>query len=126
MSDIALNGDHDLDVTGQALSLVEDVEGDPAAIAQEMSIAMQLHRGEWFLNTLAGIPYLTQVFIKNPNPSIAALTVLFTRAARLVPGITDVEDMSVVFDNTDRLLSVDYRSIAQDGTPIEDAVEFVL
>ncbi len=104
--------------------LVEDEPGLPYAIAQEMRIAMLFHRGEWDLNTLVGIPYISQVFVK--NPSIAALNVLFTRAVRSVPGVNEVNNMSVVFDNTARALTVDYRATAQDGGIIEDRLAVVL
>lgn len=124
MSDFKLNSDHDLDITNQDLSLVVDEVGSPQAIAQEMRIAMQFHRGEWALNTLVGIPFLTQVFVA--NPSLAALDVLFTRAARSVPGIIEVNDMSVTFDRPNRQLSVDYRSTAQDGGIIEDSLAVLL
>jgi hypothetical protein len=124
VSDLKLNDLHDLDVTNQEISLVEDTPGNPAAITQEMRIALQFHRGEWNLNTLVGIPYISQVFIK--NPSLAALTVLFTRAARSVPGIIEVNDMSLLFGNSERELSVDYRATAQDGGIIEDTLAVVL
>ncbi len=124
MSDLKLNSSHDLDITNQSLSLVTDEPAEPEAIAQEMRIAMQFHRGEWALNTLVGIPYLTQVFIK--NPSLAALDVLFTRAARSIPGVLEVNEMAVSFDNSLRQLSVSYRSTVQDGGIIDDTLAVVL
>ncbi len=130
MSDLALVTDtasafyHDLDVTNQTLTLVEDVEDDPAAIAQEMRIAFLFHRGEWDLNILVGIPYMTQVFIK--NPSLAAISVLFTRAARTIPGVTEVTSMEVDFDNESRGLTVEYEAKAQNGGTIEDRLAVLL
>ncbi len=115
MSDIALNGDHDLDVSDQEMHLVVDVVGEPAAVAQEMRIAMQFHRGEWPLDVDEGLPFLAQVFVK--NPSLAGLAAMFSGRARRVPGIIAVKDMSLVYDNDTRELSVSYRSTAQDGGP---------
>ncbi len=114
MSDIALNSEHDLDVTNQELSLVVDVVDDPEAIKQEMSIAMQFHRGEWPLNVLVGIPFLTQVFVK--NPSIPGISSLFSRAARSVDGIVSIESMEIDFDSSGRSLAVDYRAKSDLGT----------
>ncbi len=119
----------DLDDTNQELSLVEDYTDDngdfqPEAIAQEMRIAMQFHRGEWALNILLGIPYLEQVFIK--NPSLAALSVLFTRAARSVPGIVSVQDMALELETETRELDVSYRATAQNGGVIEDTLPLLL
>ncbi len=117
MSDIALGGNHDLDFTDQEMHLVEDEPGYPAAIAQEVSIALQFFRGEWPLNILVGIPYQEQVFVK--NPSLAALTVLFTRASLSIPGIAEAREMKLVFDNGGRRLSVTPKLRAEDGTPVD-------
>ncbi len=115
---------HDLDLTSFSLSLVEDTEDSPAAIAQEMRIGMQFVRGEWDLNVLVGIPYFQEVFIK--NPSLAAIKVLFTRAARSVPGIVEVTAMETEFDNETRQLAVEYEARAQNGGVIEDRLALLL
>ncbi len=124
MSDIALNADGDLDITNAQLSLVEDAPGEPAAIAQELKIALAFHRGEWFLNVLVGVPYLSQVFVK--NPALGALNVLFTRAILSVPGIVEINELELSFDNSERLLSIDFNVRAQDGGIIEDRLAVVL
>jgi hypothetical protein len=124
MSDFALADDHDIDTTNQELTLVEDTVGDPAAIAQELGIALLFHRGEWKQNVLVGIPYMEQVFVK--NPSIAGIAVLFTRAARSVAGIVEVMEMVPEFDNSLRSLELDFRARAQDGGVIEDRLAVVL
>lgn len=115
--DIALGGDHDLDFSDQEMHLVEDLPGEPNAIAQEVSIALQFFRGEWPLNVLIGVPYFEQVFIK--NPSLAALTVLFTRASLSVPGIIEAREMKLSFDNSGRRLYVTPKLRAEDGTPVD-------
>lgn len=119
MSDVALDDNHDLDITDAELRLVTDVDS-PEAIAQEQRIALQFHRGEWFLNTLVGIPYLTQVFVK--NPSLAALNVLFTRAILSVPGTVELKELALNFDDDQRplrVLKIDYDSRAAEGVPID-------
>lgn len=119
MSDVALDDNHDLDITDAELRLVTDVDS-PEAIAQEQRIALQFHRGEWFLNTLVGIPYLTQVFVK--NPSLAALNVLFTRAILSVPGTVELKELALDFGEDQRplrVLKIDYDSRAAEGVPID-------
>lgn len=120
MSDVALNGDHDLNIDDAELALVRDDEGEPQAIAQEHRIALQFHRGEWFLNVLCGIPYREQVLIK--NPSLAMLNVLFTRAILSIPGTVELKELALNFDEVQRplrVLKIDYDSRAADGAPID-------
>lgn len=125
MSDIKLTTDtHDLDVTDQALSLVVDEVDSPEAITQELRIALRFVRGEWALNVLVGIPYYTEVFIK--NPSLAAIATLFTRAIRSVPGIIEVPELTPTFDNSTRQLAIDFSAKAQNGGVIEDRLAVVL
>lgn len=117
MSDIALGGNHDLDLTDQEMHLVEDEPGLPNAVGQEVSIALQFFRKEWPLNVLVGIPYHEQVFIK--NPSLPALTVMFTRAALSIPGIVETRQMKLAFDNSGRRLTITPKLRAEDGTPVD-------
>lgn len=120
MSDLKLDSDHDLDVTDQAMSLVEDTEGDPAAIAQEIGITLLFHQGEWDLNVLVGVPWRSKVFIKNPGNGVVAA--LLTRAVRTVPGVLEVPKMDVDLDVTTRQATVDYSAKAQDGGVIEERI----
>lgn len=124
MSDLALDDDHDLDVSTVGLVLVEDTEDNPDAIAQEIAIALLFHRGEWPLNVLIGIPYMSQVFIK--NPSLAAINTLYTRAIRSVPGVLEVPELSTEFDNTTRELTLDFKAKAQNGGVVEDRLAVLL
>lgn len=118
MSDIALNTDRDIDCSNYELHLVEDSPGEPLAIAQELGIALLFHRGEWAQNVLIGVPYREQILAVK-SPSVGGIAVLFTRAARSVPGIVEVPVMAPSFDNAERLLAIDFRARAQDGGVIE-------
>lgn len=124
MSDIALDDEHDLDISNAELHLVEDEVDYPAAIAQELRIALWLHRGEWFLNVLVGVPYLDQVFVK--NPALGALHVLFTRAILSVPGVLEINELTLDFDNSSRLLSIAFDVRTQNGGIIEDRLAVLL
>lgn len=64
MIDIALDPKtNDLLLVEAGATLVFDVD----QVAQNLAIRLRFVLGEWFLDTLAGIPYYQYFFIKNPN-----------------------------------------------------------
>ena len=60
MRDVALDTNHDLLVTGIDLMLVDGAE----QVRQQLLIKLKLWRGEWFLDTEFGTPYLQQILGK--------------------------------------------------------------
>lgn len=120
MSDIALTDDWDVDVSGQELHLVEDSEGDPAAITQETGITLLFIKGEWALNVLVGLDWIGRILVK--NPSTASLTLYFTRAILSVPGQEEILSILFDFDNSSRLAELSFKSRAQDGGIVEDRI----
>ena len=64
MIDIALDPlTNDILLVEDSAQLVSGVD----QIAQNLAIRLRFIRGEWYLNTLAGIPYYQYFFIKEPN-----------------------------------------------------------
>jgi hypothetical protein len=86
-------------------------------ISQKVSISLQLVLGEWFLNTLEGIPYFEQIFIKNPSPG--KITSIFRRAILSVPGVESIQQLVVDFDRPARALSVRFFATATTGETID-------
>jgi hypothetical protein len=110
MSDIKLNNDGDLDLTGNALSLVLDYP----AIAQHLRIRLRTFLGEWFLDTRVGMPYFEEFFIKNPNKLI-----LDTRIRECVlgtPGIVGLGKIIYDLDPTTRELDISFTGTLQNGS----------
>ena len=72
--------------------LVLDAEGniavasEPYSLAQDAASAIKTFLGEVYFNTKLGIPYLSQIFGK--NPSIPLLKSQFEAAALTVPGVS--------------------------------------
>jgi hypothetical protein len=124
MSDIKLNDDHDVDVSGMALHLVEDEPGNPVAIAQEIGIALMLFQGEWFLDTPRGFPWYQRVFVKNPSEQ--SLIVLFSKYIRSVAGVLEVPALALDIDAGTRHMDMSYTARAQDGGIIEDRLPVIL
>jgi len=64
MSDLRLNSEGDLDITQGKLTLIDTQQ---ELLKQKLTITLNTYRGEWFLNTQRGIPYL-QVILKKGTP----------------------------------------------------------
>jgi len=111
MIDIALDPKTgDLAFANFDFSLVGGVD----QIAQNLAIRLRFMQGEWYLNTLAGIPYYQYFFIKNPN-QIQVDTFLKDEISN-TPGIIDITSFSSNFDGVNRRFGVNFACISVDGT----------
>lgn len=76
------------------------VEGD-AAIGQGVTFALGVFLGEWFLDESQGLPYFTEILVKNPN--LVAVREWFRLTIAESPGITSIETLQLVFALNRRL-----------------------
>ena len=83
-------------------------------IAQNLAIRLRFMFGEWFLNTLIGIPYYQYFFIKNPN-QIQVETFLKDEISN-TRGVEEITSFSSDFDGVTRKFSVDFACRAVDET----------
>lgn len=113
MASFAQTTDGDLALTNGRLTVVSGATEK----AQKIQNRFRLFVGEWFLDTRLGVPWFSVVFVKNPD--LELIKRLFRRVILSVPGIADVEEISVVWDREARALSYEYRAIDDEGTPIE-------
>lgn len=103
MSDILLDSaTHDLEVTAFDLSIVNDID----AIVQDIKVRLWFFRGEWFLDTDAGVPYFADILVKNPNiqnvDAIIKTTIVDT------DGVNEITDYESEFDSALRRLTVTF------------------
>ena len=89
-----------LDDTGN-LAMVEDA----LAVGQHIKQRVKTFSGEWFLDTAAGVAWLTEVLGKNYDPVIAEA--LIKVEVLETDGVVDIESFSVRFDQTSRGLIAD-------------------
>lgn len=82
-------------------------------IAQNLAIRLRFIQGEWFLNILAGVPYVQYFFIKNPN-QIQVETFLKDEIAN-TPGILDITSFSSDFDGNNRKFKVNFECTSING-----------
>lgn len=79
------------------------------AAVQSARLKFQFWRGEWFLDTTQGVPYIEQVFVKPTN--IPQLEALCRRILRSVPEIDAVPTVVLTHDRETRALTVDWEVI---------------
>ena len=109
MSDLALDTDGDLLITGNDLSLTTGID----AVKQHLSQRLKTFYQECFLDTSAGIPYFQQILIKNANPQV--IDSIFKRVIINTPGVTQLLEFSLEFQRTTRELFLSFRAQSTDG-----------
>lgn len=103
-------GDLELDSSGD-LVLVRGA----AAIAQGVTVFLRGLRGEWFLDTEWGMPYLNEILVKRYGDR-TRLESLFRAKIRERPGVARVAALGMNVDPYSRELSVSVSIVAEDGT----------
>lgn len=88
----------------------------PETVAQAVLTRLKLWRGEWFLNTEDGTPWMTEILGKrragtNPDAAIKQ-RILETQ------GVTEIADYSSSFDGNSRTLSVTCTLNTQYGSTV--------
>lgn len=102
MLDIALTTFHDLDTSSLDLKLVDKAD----QVRQQLLIKLKLWRGEWFLDTEFGTPYLQQILGKQLTLS-GALAAL-RKSILEVEGVRQILTFSYSFSNSTRKLTVEF------------------
>lgn len=93
---------HDLVISKYDLHLVESTD----ATAQRLKVKLKIFLGEYFLNTLFGLPYYEQVFKKNPD--LAAVEAQIKAAIKNTYDVKEILSFSMELDNAARSLYVNF------------------
>lgn len=75
-------------------------------VAQQVLITLREWRGEWFLKTADGVPYLEYILVKNPN--MAHVRQVLTEVIESVEGVKKCTELDLQFNRVLRTLSVSY------------------
>lgn len=75
-------------------------------VVQQVLITLREWRGEWFLKTADGVPYLEYILVKNPN--MAHVRQVLTEAIESVEGVKKCTELDLQFNRVLRTLSVSY------------------
>lgn len=100
MLDIALDTAHDIDTSSLDLVLVSDAE----QVRQQLLIKLKLWRGEWFLDTEFGTPYLQSVLGK--QLTLSGAVVALRTSILEVSGVRSITEFTYKYSNSERKLSV--------------------
>lgn len=100
MSDFALTGEGELEITAGNLRAVTGTE----ALAQRLRVRLQLFRGDWFLDVLQGVPYHDFVLRKRTSPAVRRE--VFRRAIVTMRGVRELVSLDVQLDPATRTLAV--------------------
>lgn len=106
--DILLDHDGDLMISAQGDILLGD------SVAQKIKIRLKWFEGEWRWDKDEGLPYMDSLFIKNPD------TDQFEALAREkifeVEEVTDVKNVSVIYDSRTRQAAIRYVALTDQET----------
>lgn len=104
--------DIQIDLSNGDIALVEGdiilVDG-PEAVAQNLRVRFQFFRSEWFLDTRLGVPYFTDILVKNPDPR--RLDFIFRQVVAKTTGIAEIMSLTTVIDPARRELLIDFVAI---------------
>ena len=99
--DLLLDDANDLVIEDGDLVFVRGID----AVKQACRIAMQMFRGEWFLDLDAGLPYWEQILGRKPAGGIEVAQLLIRNELRRVRGVVEVTRLDVSFTGATRRLS---------------------
>lgn len=112
--DILLDSNGDLYVSPQGDIAIKN------SVAQKIRIKLLWFEGEWKWNVEEGMPYRNNLLIKNPD------TDFFESLVRTkifeVEEVTEVKDVSVVFDKNTRYATIRYIAITDYETIKEEVI----
>ena len=91
----------------------------PESLVIKLKQRCRFFLGEWFLNTLEGVPYYRDVLIKNPD--LAVVRSIFRQLILTTPDIASVRSLTASIDVETRELTLEFIAVATDGTIIDTA-----
>jgi hypothetical protein len=104
MNDLLLDANHDLDTSNLGLAIVRGAE----RVKQNILVKLRLFRGEWFLDTEAGTPYLEDVLGK--RISLAGALAAIRASILEVDSVSGIANFSYTFDRKTRVLNYTFEA----------------
>lgn len=84
------------------------------SVAQKINIRLKWIEGEWRWNREEGLPYLNSLFVKNPDTD--SFEALVRGKIFEVKEVTEVKDVSVIYDSKSRKGIIRYVAVTDKET----------
>lgn len=85
-------------------------------VAQRLFIRLRTFRGEWFYNTIYGVPYFQRIFTKTTKGAVDAI---FQDQILSETGVKRITDFNSSLDVATRRYSLSFRVLTTDGQESE-------
>lgn len=112
MSTFLQTGEGDLDITLGRLSFVSDFATE---IMQKLRNRLYLSKGEWYLDTDAGVPYLQSILASLTPASVPPIRRMFANIIAQCPGVAQVLSCDLDRVDTSREFSLTFRAQLTSG-----------
>lgn len=109
MSGLLLDSNGDLSVVEGKLALTSGTVATSQRIKQRLSLFL----AEWFLDKSRGVPYIEQIFVKNPNPVV--IDAIFKREIISDPAVIELQFFELDLDTATRILTVTFEAKTDEG-----------
>lgn len=99
------------------------------AVVQSVRLALNLFRGEWFLNLDEGVPYIANDVVTESEAILGGkyneirTRRVFRDAILAAPGVVELTSLAVSFDSATRSLSVQFQVRTEFGVSDSEVVE---
>ena len=101
---------HDLKIENFDLSVLSGTD----VIAQRLKIRLEFFRGEWFLDTTVGVPFYTDILVKNPD--IPHIETILKAEILDTPGVVELLAFETSYNAQTRKLDVSFTVDTDYGT----------
>lgn len=112
MSSFQLDDNGDLQVIRNQITLTEGAE----AVRQHLQCKLRLFRGEWFLDTTAGVPWFQEVLQK--QPSFVVVQQVLKDTILSTPGVIGLLKFKFDYEAPSREAFLDFQALTDEG-PID-------
>lgn len=85
-------------------------------VAQRLFIRLRTFKGEWFFNTVYGVPYFQRIFTKTTKGAVDAI---FQDQILSETGVKRITEFSSSLNSTNRRYTLSFRVLTTDGQESE-------
>jgi hypothetical protein len=103
----------DLDISTGNLVVSTDVAQNAA---WKLANRFSFFKGEWFVDTRQGLPFVQYVLVANPN--LRLISDLYSSVIRSIPSIAAVQSLNLDYQPGARTLSLSFQATTNDGAVI--------